>query len=51
MATEVIQINGINHRIEYRETQIGDEVWDKNNEMFYVATIVDADDFNWIIID
>ena len=43
-------IHNIQHKVEYKETHIGDLVFDKNTNTIYEATIADADDLNWIII-
>jgi hypothetical protein len=47
---ETVRLNdGILHTIEYRETKIGDRVYDKNSNITYIATIEDADNLNWIV--
>lgn len=46
---ETVNINGKLYTIEYRETKIGDRIYDKNTEGTYLADIADADDMNWIV--
>ena len=48
---EQIVINSKTYTINYQETKIGDQIEDKNNNSIYEATISDADDLNWIIIN
>jgi len=46
-----ITINGIEYTINRQETKIGDRIVDKNNNTIYEASINDADDINWVIIE
>ncbi len=48
---EKVIIDGKERTIQYKETKIGDTVYDKNSESSYTADISDADDLNWIITD
>ena len=47
---EKVIANNLVYFIEYKETTIGDFVFDKSTNSVYEATIMDADDFNWVII-
>ena len=47
---ENVTIKGKPRNIEYRETKIGDRVYDKNTQGTYIADIADADDLNWIVL-
>lgn len=46
---ETAKINGKTYCIEYKETKIGDRIYNKNNKGTYIADIADADDLNWIV--
>ncbi len=48
---ETIIINNQSYTINRQETKIGDKIVDKNSNSIYTATIEDADDLNWIIIN
>lgn len=50
--TQIITIDFNTYRIRYQSTKIGDEVVVKSTKPYiYEATIADADDMNWIIIE
>ncbi len=44
-------IGNVVYTIIYKEIKIGDTVLDKNNDSIYTATIEDADDLGWIVIN
>lgn len=48
---EEIIIENKKYTINYQETKIGNKVVDKNNNSIYIASINDADDLNWIIVE
>lgn len=48
---EEITIEGTKYKINYQSTKIGDRIVNKNNNTIYEASINDADDLNWIIIE
>tara|TARA_R110000868_G_scaffold14426_3_gene67158 strand:+ start:14870 stop:15019 length:150 start_codon:yes stop_codon:yes gene_type:complete len=37
--------------VKYQETKIGDQIFDPGTEILYTATINDADNLNWIVIN
>jgi hypothetical protein len=39
------------YTLKYKKTKIDDEIYDMNKQLFYYASIVDADDLNWIVVD
>lgn len=47
---ETVIINGEEEIIVYKNTSIGDTVYDKNSETVYEADIWNADDLNWIVV-
>jgi len=51
MAQETVTIEDKDYFIECRDTKIGDVVYDKNSKTTYVASISDADDLNWIVVE
>lgn len=48
---DTVLIKGKVRYIKYQQTKVGDLVYDMNTKSTYVATIEDADDMNWIVID
>lgn len=48
---EFITIGDITYTVERRETKVGDTVFARDSNTTYVATINDADDINFIVVD
>lgn len=49
MPMDTVTLNGNKIRISYTSTKIGDTVYDRNSESTFVASMMDADDLNWIV--
>jgi hypothetical protein len=37
--------------LEYRQTKVNEQIYIEATDRIYIASIHDADDFNWVVID